>query len=118
MPSLAARHCLEAVMWRRTAARLRNRPQLESWLVSVHLAHTKRVTRHPSPGAAGPAAGTLTRLAMITTATSKSVETDHVIAYRATELGEDGLHSVTLNKTGLYAYNPAPCRASPWTNEK
>ena len=68
MPSLTARHGLEAAMWRRTAARLRNRPQLESWPVSVHLA---RVARHPSPGAAGPAAGTLTRLAMIATAISR-----------------------------------------------
>jgi hypothetical protein len=97
MPSLAARHSLEAAMWRRTAARLRNRPRLESWPVSVHLAHTKRVARNPSPGAAGPAAGTLTQLAMITTAISKSVETDHVIAYRATDLGEYGLHALTLN---------------------
>jgi hypothetical protein len=88
MPRLAARHGLEAAMWRRTAARLRNRPRLESWPVSVHLAHTKRVNRHPSPDAAGPAPGTLTRLAMITTATSKSVETDQVIAYRATDLGK------------------------------
>ena len=38
--------------------------------VSVHLAHTKRVAGHPSPGAAGPAAGTLARLAM-------RMETDH-----------------------------------------
>ena len=30
--------------------------------------------RHPSPGAAGPAAGTLARLAMIATVISKSVE--------------------------------------------
>jgi hypothetical protein len=66
--SFAAQHGLEAAMWRRTAARLRNRPQLESWPVSVHLA---RVARHPSPGAAGPAAGTLTRLAMIATAISR-----------------------------------------------
>ncbi len=58
---------------------------------------THKVTRHPSPGAAGPAAGTLTRLAMITTATRQSVETDHVIAYRATDLGEYGLHSLTMN---------------------
>ena len=94
MPSLAARHDLEAAMWRRTAARLRNRPRLESWPVSVHLAHTKRVARHLSPVAAGPAAGTLIRLAMITTAISKSVESDpdHVIAYRATDLGENDLH--------------------------
>ncbi len=97
MPSFAARHGLEAVMCRQTAARLRNRPRLESWPVSVHLAHTKRVNQHPSPGAAGPAPGTLTRLAMITTATSKSVETDHVIAYRATDLGKYDLHSLTLN---------------------
>ena len=97
MPSLAARHGLEAAMWRRTAVRRRNRPRLESWPVSVHLAHTKRVDRHPSPGAAGPAAGTLTRLAMIATAISKSVEADHVIAYRATDFGQHGLHELILN---------------------
>ena len=68
-------------MWRRTAAQLRNRPLLDSWPVSVHLAHTKRVALHPSSGAAGPVGGTLARLAMIATVISKSVETDHVIAY-------------------------------------
>ena len=47
----------------------------------------KAVARHPSPGAAGPSAGTLARLAMIATAISKSVEADHVIAYRATDFG-------------------------------
>ena len=93
MPSLAARHGLEAAMWRRTAARLRNRPQLDSWPVSVHLAHTKLVARHPSPGAAGPVGGTLARLAMIATAISKSVETDHVIAY-VTNLEQYGLHAL------------------------
>ena len=95
MPSLAARHSLEAAMWRRTAARLRNRPLLarDSWPVSVHLAHTKRVARHPSPGAAGPVGGTLARLAMIATAISKSVETDHVIAY-VTNLEQYGLHAL------------------------
>ena len=97
MPSLTARHGLEAAMWRRTAVRRRNRPRLESWPVLVHLAHTKRVDRHPSPGAAGPAVGTLTRLAMIATAISKSVEMDQVIAYRATDVGEYGLHALTLN---------------------
>ena len=55
-----------------------NRHRLDSWPVSVHLAHTKRVAGHQSPGAAGPAAGTLTRLAMIATAISKRVETDHM----------------------------------------
>ncbi len=83
-------------MWRRTAARLRNRPLLESWPVALHLAHTKRVARHPSPGAAGPAAGTLSttlaRLAMIATAISKRVETDHVIAYSAKDWVQHGLH--------------------------
>ena len=79
-PRLAALHCLEAAIWRRIAARLRNRHRLDSWPVSVHLAHTKRVAGHPSPGAAGQAAGTLTQLAMIATAISKSlrVETDHI----------------------------------------
>ena len=74
-----------------------NRPRLDSWQVSVHLAHTKRVARHPSPGAAGPAAGSLAQLAMIATAISKSVEADHVIAYRATDFGQHGLHELTLN---------------------
>ena len=79
-PSLAARHGLEAAIWRRTAARLKNRHRLDSWPVSVHLAHTNRVAGHPSPGAAGPAADTLTQLAMIATVISKSlrVETDHM----------------------------------------
>ena len=95
MPSLAAlaRHGLEAAMWRRTAARLRNRPRLDSWPVSVHLAHTKRVDRHLIPGAAGPAAGTLARLAMIASAISKRVKTDHVIAY-VTNLEQYGLHAL------------------------
>jgi hypothetical protein len=58
-PILAAQHGLEATMWRLTAARLRNRPRLESWPVSLHLAHTKRVTRYPSPGADGQDSCTL-----------------------------------------------------------
>ena len=49
--------------------------------------------RHPSPGAAGPAAGTLARLAMIATAISKRVKTDHVIAY-VTNLEQYGLHAL------------------------
>ena len=48
---------------------------------------------HPSPGAAGPAAGTLTRLAMIATAISKRVETDHNIAY-VTDLEQYCLHAL------------------------
>ena len=68
----------------------RNRPRLESWLVSVHLT---RVALHLSPGAAGLAAGTLTRLAMIATAISKRVETDHNIAY-VTDLEQYGLHAL------------------------
>ena len=64
--------------WNVTGSRLYS--VMDSWLVSVHLAHTKRVVGHPSPGAAGPTAGTLTRLAMIATVISKSlrVETDHM----------------------------------------
>jgi hypothetical protein len=85
-------------MWRRTAARLRNRPRLESCPVSLHLAHTKRGTRTPSPGALAdsPEVGTVARLAMIATAISKRVEIDHVIAYRATDLVYLGLHVLTL----------------------
>ncbi len=57
-PRLAAKPGLEAAMWRRTAARLRNTLRLDSWRVSLHLAHTLWVTLPPSP-CAGPAAGTL-----------------------------------------------------------
>ncbi len=39
-PIFAAQHGLEAAMWRRTAARLRNRPLLESCPVSLHLGHS------------------------------------------------------------------------------
>ena len=77
-PILAAQHGLEAAMRCRTAARLRNRHQLDSWPVSVPLAQTKRVAGLASPGTAGSAAGTLTPLAMIATAISKRVETDHM----------------------------------------
>ena len=55
--------------------------------------HPSPDARHPSPGAAGPAAGTLARLAMIATAISKSVETDHVIAY-VTNLEQYCLHAL------------------------
>ncbi len=68
-----------------------NRPLLESWSVSLHLpvAHTKRVSvAAPDWPCSGTAAwaGTLARLAMNATAVSKSVQTDHVIAYCATNL--------------------------------
>ncbi len=44
----------------------------------------------------GPAAWTLARLAMIATVVSKSVETDHVIAYCANGLVQLGLHTPTI----------------------
>ncbi len=80
---LAAEQGLEAAMWRRTAARLRNRPRLESWPVSLHLAHTKRVSVRVAarPCSESGQAGTLALLAMSATAVSKRVQTDHVIAY-------------------------------------
>ncbi len=82
---LAVEQGLNAAMWRWTAARLRNRPQLESWPVSLHVAHTKRVSLSVRVAAwlsseSGPA-GTLAQLAMSATAVSKRVQTDHVIAY-------------------------------------
>ncbi len=56
-------------------------PLLEtrSWPVSLHLAHTKRVSVTGNT-CAGLPPGTLARLAMIAKAVSKSVERDHVIA--------------------------------------
>ena len=84
---LAAEQGLKAAMWRWTAARLRNRPRLESWPVSLHLAHTKRVSLSvrvaARPSSESGPAGTLARLAimMSATAVSKRVQTDHVIAY-------------------------------------
>ena len=69
----------------------------------MHLAHTKRVAGHPSPGAAGPTTGTLTRLAMIATVISKSlrVETDHMSkTWNNTRFARAA--GLTLNYTGLY----------------
>ncbi len=45
-PRSAAKQALAALMWRRTAARLRNSPRLESLPVVVQLTQTKRVTPH------------------------------------------------------------------------
>ena len=74
MPKSAARQDLAAAMWRRTAARLRNRPRLDSWPVAVQWAHTNRVTVTPSPNlAVGPAGLSLALAAMTATATSKRV---------------------------------------------
>ena len=97
MPSLAARHGLEAAMWRR------DRRPTEKQAPAGKLAGVGALGTHKAgqsapeswSGRASPR--TLTRLAMITTATSKSVETDHVIAYRATDLEENDLYSLTLN---------------------
>ena len=99
MPILAAEHGLLAAMWRWTADRLRNRPRLESWPVSLHLAHTKRVSVAALPGpCSGQAAraGTLARLVMNATAVSKSVQADHIIAYCAINLVQSGLHTLSL----------------------
>ena len=77
MPISASRQCLAAVMWRRTALRLRNRPQLDSSRLrplAVQCAHTNRVTRTPSPGRAGSLAGiSLALAAMTATAASNRV---------------------------------------------
>lgn len=55
-PRSAAKQALAALMWRRTAARLRNSPRLESLPVFVQLTQTKRVTPHWIGGpASGPA---------------------------------------------------------------
>ena len=76
-PMSAARQDLAAAMWRRTAARLRNRPRLDSWPVAVQWAHTNRVTVTPSPDLAGGPAGMSLALAamrpMTATTTSKRV---------------------------------------------
>jgi hypothetical protein len=59
------------------------------WPVSLHLAHTKRVSvTAPDRPCSSTAArvGTLARLAMNATGVSKSVQTDHIIAYSATNL--------------------------------
>ena len=53
-PRSAAKQALAALMWRRTAARLRNSPRLESLPVFVQLTQTKRVTPH---WIGGPASG-------------------------------------------------------------
>jgi hypothetical protein len=87
MPSCTAWLGFEAAMWRRTAARLRNRQWLDSLPVEVQGAHTKRVTR-PSPSVSwtGPAAAATGTEAMTANATaaSKNVSTADIIAYRTT----------------------------------
>jgi hypothetical protein len=96
---LAAEQGFEAAMWRWTAAQLRNRHRLESWPVSLPLAHTKhvsvRVAARPC-SESGPA-GTLARLAMSAIAESKRVQTDHGMVARAVEQAE--LRS-SLSSTG------------------
>ena len=85
-PRSAAKQALEARMWRRTPALLRNSPRLERWQVDVQLTQTKRVAVPPhwqwiGWSASGPAA-----LDAIT-ATSNRVRTSRtrmpVIALRA-----------------------------------
>jgi hypothetical protein len=67
---------------------------------------------------AGLAARTLARLAIFATATSKRVETDHVIAYRANTWYNLICMSSPCIYTGLYTYITAPSLASPWIHEK
>jgi hypothetical protein len=86
MPSCAAWHGFEAAKWRRTAARLRNRPWLDSLPVEVQWAHTKRVTR-PSPSVPWTA-GT----EAMTAAASKSICPTDIIAYRANCTVFAGMH--------------------------
>ena len=76
-PRSAAKQALAALMWRRTAARLRNSPRLESLPVCEQLTQTKRVTPHWIGGpAAGPALDAIT-------ATRKRVRMMQLIALRA-----------------------------------
>jgi hypothetical protein len=88
MPSCAAWHGFEAAMWRRTAARLRNRPWLDSLPVEVQWAQSKRVPR-PGPSPSGPwTAGT----EAMTAAASKSICPTDIIAYRANCTVFVGMH--------------------------
>ncbi len=91
MPSLDAEQGFEAPMWQ----------------VSLHLARTKRVSvAAPDLSCSGTAASAaLAQLAMNATAVSKSVQSDQVIAYCATNLV-------------VSWYKPAPSRASPWLRQK
>ena len=76
-PSSAAKQALVALMWRRTPARLRNSPRLESLPVFEQLTQTKRVTPHWIGGpASGPALDAIT-------ATSNRVRMMQLIALRA-----------------------------------
>ncbi len=100
-----------------TTTRMTDRPWLERWPVSLHLAHTKRVSAAALPCSGQPACsgiGTLALLAMTATAVSKSVQTDHVnvIAHCATNLVQSSLHVLSLHYSGLYLYSPVQSRAS------
>ncbi len=71
-----------------------------SWFPMLHLAQTKRVSvtaqDRPCPGTAARA-GTLALLAMNATAVSNSVQTDHVIAYSATNLVQSLLRTCAVS---------------------
>ncbi len=71
-------------MWRRTAARARNKQRLDSLPVEVQRTHTKRDTAphlSPAPVAGGHA---LDMIVMNVTTATNSVGTLDIIAYRAT----------------------------------
>jgi hypothetical protein len=100
--------------------RLRNRSRQESWPVSLHLAHTKRISARMAaqPCSKSGLAETLARLAMNATAVSKRVQTDHVIAYCVINSVQTGLHALSLQYTSLYTCRPVQCRASPEMHQK
>ncbi len=113
MQSCAAWHGFEAAMWRRTVARLRNRPWLDSLPVEVQWAHTKRVTR-PSPSVPWTA-GT----EAMTAAASKSICPTDIIAYRANCTVFVGMHERprVLSLSVLRCTRPLPLTyiaSPPW----
>ena len=77
-------------MWRRTEARLRNRPPLDSTPVAVQWAHTNRAGPGPRPSWAGgpparaPGPSLPLAAAMTATEASSSALMMDIIAYRAT----------------------------------
>ena len=83
MPAFAALHAGEAEMCRRTAARWRNRPRLESMPDEEQCVHTKRVTRPAASARPGAPADSETGTCGMTAnarAGSKSVQTVDIIA--------------------------------------
>ncbi len=86
IPILTAEQGFKCPMWQWTIAWQRNRPLLESWPVLLHLAQIKSVSvlMKTLPCSESWPAGKLAWLAMSATDVSKGVQTDHVIAYHAT----------------------------------